>query len=115
MQTIQPILRCVADRLQFRYPFRIAHGERTGTDVVLVNPSAHGCFGFGEAPFPPYLPLMFHDVLTLLHPFHVGVELEWGDPGWGWRNSQGHRFVVVGTYSLCQLPGGWLPSPVSRC
>lgn len=43
-------------RLNFRYPFRIAHGMRTGTDVVYVRAMCGGFSGFGEATLPPYLP-----------------------------------------------------------
>lgn len=44
------------DFLRFRFPFRIAHGERLGTDVVFVNATCHHLHGYGEAALPPYLP-----------------------------------------------------------
>jgi L-alanine-DL-glutamate epimerase-like enolase superfamily enzyme len=42
--------------LQFKYPFRIAHGVRTGTDVVYVKLEYEGLTAWGEATLPPYLP-----------------------------------------------------------
>ena len=42
-------------RLEFRHPFRIAHGVRTGTDVVLVRLEWNDLTAFGEATLPPYL------------------------------------------------------------
>ena len=44
------------DFLRFRFPFRIAHGERLGTDVVFVSAASGDCTGYGEAALPPYLP-----------------------------------------------------------
>lgn len=45
----------IPDRLEFRFPFHIAHGVRTGTDVVFVGIEFDGHFGLGEATLPPYL------------------------------------------------------------
>lgn len=42
-------------RLEFRYPFRIAHGIRTGTDAVYVRIESANHIGYGEATLPPYL------------------------------------------------------------
>lgn len=80
--TLQPILRCAADRLQFRYPFRIAHGERTGTDIVLVKVAVDGYFGLGEATLPPYLPWKVSDVLALLEHIHLTIDLTNARPQW---------------------------------
>lgn len=41
--------------LQFRYPFRIAHGERETTPVVYIEIEEGGLIGYGEAAMPPYL------------------------------------------------------------
>ncbi len=41
---------------QFRKPFKIAHGARTGTDVVFLKLKWNDFIGFGEASLPPYLP-----------------------------------------------------------
>jgi L-alanine-DL-glutamate epimerase-like enolase superfamily enzyme len=45
----------VPDRLEFRFPFHIAHGVRTGTDVVFLIVECDGYRAFGEATLPPYL------------------------------------------------------------
>ncbi len=45
-----------SSRLEFCHPFRIAHGVRTGTDVVLVRIEMNNHVAFGEATLPPYLP-----------------------------------------------------------
>jgi L-alanine-DL-glutamate epimerase-like enolase superfamily enzyme len=42
-------------QLHFRFPFRIAHGMRTGTDALLVRVKHSQHVGYGEASFPPYL------------------------------------------------------------
>ena len=52
------------DFLKFRYPFRIAHGERLGTDVVFVQLHMNDTIGFGEATLPPYLGVRTTDVLA---------------------------------------------------
>lgn len=49
-------LRYYPYRLQFKRVFRIAAGERTGTDVVYVELEQDGQIGYGEAALPPYLP-----------------------------------------------------------
>lgn len=43
-------------RLEFIFPFRIAHGIRTHTDAVFVELELDGVTAFGEATLPPYLP-----------------------------------------------------------
>lgn len=43
-------------RLEFVFPFRIAHGTRTHTDAIFVELESNGITAFGEATFPPYLP-----------------------------------------------------------
>lgn len=45
----------IPDRLEFRFPFHIAHGVRTGTDVVFFVAECDGHIGIGEATLPPYL------------------------------------------------------------
>lgn len=56
-------------RLEFRFPFRIAHGERTGTDAVFLVVRRNGFTGFGEATLPPYLGIKPVDVVEKLrHP-----------------------------------------------
>lgn len=53
--------------LRFRYPFRIAHGERLGTDVVFVVLEWNGLVGFGEATLPPYLGISAQQVVDALN------------------------------------------------
>lgn len=43
-------------QLQFKFPFRIAHGVRTHTAVVYVKLEHEGFTAWGEATLPPYLP-----------------------------------------------------------
>ncbi|MBK7149242.1 MAG: hypothetical protein IPH78_10585 [Bacteroidetes bacterium] len=43
-------------QLQFRFPFRIAHGLRTHTAVVYLQLRLGGHTAWGEAALPPYLP-----------------------------------------------------------
>lgn len=43
-------------RLEFVFPFGLAHSKRIGTDVVYVELSQNGHTGYGEAVLPPYLP-----------------------------------------------------------
>ena len=43
-------------RLEFVFPFRIAHGVRTHTDAVFIELECDGIIAFGEATLPPYLP-----------------------------------------------------------
>ncbi len=59
-------LATYATRLRFRFPFRIAHGERTGTDSVLIRLECNGYFGYGEATLPPYLSDTVDSVLQFL-------------------------------------------------
>ena len=59
-------IKCHKDFLKFRYPFRIAHGERLGTDVVFVVMHLDDKVGFGEATLPPYLGVSTQHVLDAL-------------------------------------------------
>lgn len=52
--------------LRFKTPFRIAHGVREGTNVVIVKAEYDGKMGFGEASLPPYLPATVDSTLNLL-------------------------------------------------
>jgi L-Ala-D/L-Glu epimerase len=56
----------IPNYLRFRYPFRIAHGERSVTDVVFVRAECEGRVGFGEATLPPYLGISTEDVVAFL-------------------------------------------------
>ncbi|MFN8277908.1 MAG: enolase C-terminal domain-like protein [Chitinophagales bacterium] len=61
-----------AGALQFRFPFRIAHGMRTHTDVVMVTVQYEGFTGKGEATLPPYLPANINSTIAYFEqlPFH---------------------------------------------
>ncbi|HLP52443.1 MAG TPA: dipeptide epimerase [Chitinophagales bacterium] len=59
--------------LQFKYPFRIAHGLRTGTDVVYVKLEHEGFTSWGEATLPPYLPETQKSVTEFLKLFSKQV------------------------------------------
>jgi L-alanine-DL-glutamate epimerase-like enolase superfamily enzyme len=64
-------------RLLFRYPFRIAHGERTFTDVVFLQAECLGARGFGEATLPPYLGISVADVLDFFrNPFIQNLDTD---------------------------------------
>ncbi len=56
-------------RLAFKYPFRIAHGMRTHTDVVYVKLKSRGYTAWGEATLPPYLPETEESVAHFLNHF----------------------------------------------
>jgi L-alanine-DL-glutamate epimerase-like enolase superfamily enzyme len=56
-------------QLHFRFPFRIAHGIRTGTDALLVRVKHDQRIGYGEASFPPYLlPTQQSSMQFFAHP-----------------------------------------------
>ncbi len=57
--------------LRFRHPFRIAHGERLGTDVVFLRLELDGFVGYGEATLPPYLGVTTTHVIEALS--HEGL------------------------------------------
>jgi len=42
--------------LEFKSPFKIAHGTRKGTDIVFLKLFHDGIYATGEASLPPYLP-----------------------------------------------------------
>ncbi|MEO6903747.1 MAG: dipeptide epimerase [Bacteroidia bacterium] len=41
--------------LFFKYPFKIAHGSRISTPIVITEIECDGLIGYGEASMPPYL------------------------------------------------------------
>lgn len=65
---------CIPYQLQFKFPFRIAHGMRTHTAVVYVRLQAKGFTAWGEAALPPYLPETQASVISFVNDFarHVG-------------------------------------------
>src|SRR4051812_11295957 len=59
--------------LQFKFPFRIAHGERTGTEVIYVKVEHEGLTAWGEATLPPYLPETQKSVSDFLLAFEKSL------------------------------------------
>lgn len=57
--------------LNFRHPFKLSTGIRTGTDTVLVKVSTDNCAGFGEATLPPYLKENKESVLHFLRKVNL--------------------------------------------
>ncbi len=60
-------------QLQFKFPFRIAHGVRTHTDVVYVKLEHEGFTAWGEATLPPYLPETQKSVSEFLLDFNKNI------------------------------------------
>lgn len=52
--------------LYFKRPFRIAHGVRSSTPIVLTQLEHEGIIGYGEASMPPYLGETHFTVLSFL-------------------------------------------------
>ncbi|MCW5907245.1 MAG: dipeptide epimerase [Chitinophagales bacterium] len=65
--------RCIPYQLKFKYPFRIAHGERTHTNVVYVLLQHNHFTAYGEAALPPYLPETQDSVIAFVHDFANAV------------------------------------------
>lgn len=60
-------------QLQFKFPFRIAHGVRTHTDVVYVKLEHENFTSWGEATLPPYLPETQKSVSEFLLEFSKNI------------------------------------------
>lgn len=52
--------------LQFKHPFKIAHGVRSSTPVVIVKIKYEEFVGYGEASMPPYLGESHETVIQFL-------------------------------------------------
>lgn len=52
--------------LYFKYPFKIAHGVRSSTPVVIIKLEYEGIVGYGEASMPPYLGESHETVISFL-------------------------------------------------
>lgn len=76
-----------AFQLQFRYPFRIAHGERAGTQAVFVEGMVNGSSFYGEATLPPYRE---ETVETVRSVFEQVSKMEFAD---GWNTTAVMRSV----------------------
>lgn len=53
-------------QLFFKQPFKIAHGSRTYTSIVIIKLVYENIYGFGEASLPPYLNENQESVMTFL-------------------------------------------------
>lgn len=60
-------------RLEFVFPFRIAHGIRTHTDAVFVELEMDGITAFGEATMPPYLPYTQASTMACLQNLNLAA------------------------------------------
>ncbi len=52
--------------LYFKYPFKIAHGTRSSTPIVIIELEHNGLVGYGEASMPPYLGESHETVISFL-------------------------------------------------
>ena len=59
-------LKFTPHTLYFKRPFKIAHGVRTSTQIVIVELEHEGIIGYGEASMPPYLGESHETVLAFL-------------------------------------------------
>ncbi|MCW3103322.1 MAG: murI [Bacteroidetes bacterium] len=97
--------------LYFIHPFRIAHGVRSSTPVVITQLECHGVIGYGEASMPPYLGESHESVLaflkkaaayleTLSTPEHIPAILKTIDamePG----NTAAKASIDIALHDLC--------------
>ena len=72
-------VRFSAHTLHFRHPFRIAHGIRSTTPVVIVELEHEGLTGYGEASMPPYLGESHETVMAFLQKAKPFLETQ-SDP-----------------------------------
>jgi len=42
-------------KLDFKFPFKLAVGTRSFTDIIILKITRNGYVGYGEAAMPPYL------------------------------------------------------------
>ncbi len=59
--------------LYFKRPFKIAHGTRSSTPIVLTQLEHEGFIGYGEASMPPYLSESHETVLAFLNKAAVVI------------------------------------------
>lgn len=59
--------------LEFRHPFRLSSGVRSGTESVFVKISKNGFSGYGEATLPPYLDEKPQTVIDFLTKWHRSI------------------------------------------
>ncbi|MBA3972542.1 MAG: hypothetical protein H0X46_10480, partial [Bacteroidetes bacterium] len=66
IKTIPLKLSFTEHTLNFKRPFKIAHGTRSSTPVVIVAITHDGLTGYGEASMPPYLGESHETVIAFL-------------------------------------------------
>lgn len=59
-------ITCTPYQLNLQYPFRLATGTRSHTDIVIVAITSGGHTGYGEASLPPYLSENTESVLRFI-------------------------------------------------
>ncbi|MGZ4033222.1 MAG: dipeptide epimerase [Bacteroidia bacterium] len=59
-------LTCTPFTLEFKRPFKIAHGIRSSTPIVITQIIHEGITGYGEASMPPYLGESHQSVFAFL-------------------------------------------------
>ena len=52
--------------LYFKHPFKISHGTRIATPIVIIQLEQDGLIGYGEASMPPYLGESHESVIAFL-------------------------------------------------
>jgi L-alanine-DL-glutamate epimerase-like enolase superfamily enzyme len=67
--------------LEFKHPFRIAHGVRSSTPVVFTRLDHEGLSGFGEASMPPYLGESHESVESFLSKVNLSQFSDLSDIG----------------------------------
>lgn len=60
--------------LEFKYPFGLAYGSRTKTDVVFIKLESDGFVGYGEASLPPYLGETHESVISFLNKAKIYLD-----------------------------------------
>lgn len=61
-------------RIEFKEPFKIALGVRTGTDCVMVEIEEGGKVGYGEASLPPYLEYSSEQIMIAVEKFSTSLD-----------------------------------------
>ncbi len=85
-------------QLQYKFPFRIAHGMRTHTDIVYVKLEHEGHVAWGEAALPPYLPETQRSVIEFLNNFQQSFSFnsveDWFDKLKGERHNMAAKAAL---------------------
>ena len=62
-------------KLLYKYPFKIAHTERDGTDALFLKLEHEGLIAWGEAVYPPYYSENVLEAVTFLSSVSLPKEL----------------------------------------